>query len=557
MQQTQPPPQGAADAPQPVAPHGFLRRPEPRSLGDAARRRLILSGVLPLAIGRLEGDPLAATPETEADAAMLHGFGWLDDLAAVASPEARAMAQDRVLAWVRTPPDPAATASAWRPDIAARRLLRWVFHGGTLLPGLDRSASAPVFAAMHKHLEYLHLHAASATAGLPRIEAQAGRAIAAMSLRGAEGQARAALDALAEAAASLPALQDRNPEALLDATALLVWTQEVAAETATPLPDGIAQAIDATAPVLRALRHADGSLPRMHGGGPGAPGRLDHVLRAAQGAALAAPGLALGYARMARSRATLIFDAAPPPASPQAQACALGMEFTIARTPLIVACGSAAGFGPVWAAAARATACASTATVDGLSSARIDGGAMQAPRTVWAGGCGHDGKVTPPDCGPEHGGETAHLLAGHDGWRTSHGLTHLRELWLEPDGLSLRGEDSLAAVDRAGRDRLSRIHGHDAMAVALHFHLHPALGVGMAEDDVALSLPDGEVWRFRHDGTATLTLEPSVYFDPAVADPLPAWQIVLTAPMGGFARQIGWSLGRDGQGWTFARPRAS
>lgn len=542
---------------EPAQPHGFLRAPEPRSLGDARRGRLILGGQLRLADGTLTGDPFTQIAASDADSALLNGFGWLDDLAAVGTALARGLAQSRVLAWVRrnpvAPPDPSVAGPEWRPDVTGRRVLRWVFHGGTLLPGLDRPAASPVFASLHEQLGYLSRHAEAAPEGLARMEALAGLAIAALSLRGGEAHAEPALSALAIAAAE--GLQDgtlpgRNPEALLDAAALLVWTLEVAAEARHRVPPGIGHALSAALPVLRTLRHADGSLPRAHGGGAGSPGRLDHVLGAADGPQPAL-GLAMGFARMARGGATLILDAAPPPPGPGAQAASLGLEFTQGRMPIIVGCGSGAGFADPWPRACRATACASTLVLDGLSSARLGdrraGASLTAaPRTVWAGGVDAAGAVIPPDCGRAEDDGVAHLLAGHDGWRDSHGLTHLRELWLEPDGLSLRGEDSLAAVDEAGRTRFSEIARHEQLPLVLHFHLHPGVQAELRDGGVTLNLPEGEAWVFRHDGTAALSLAASVWFDPGSAAPVPTRQILLSAPMGGFARQIGWSLARQG-----------
>lgn len=540
-------PEEAAGTPR----HGFLRRPEARSTGDARRGRLILGGHLRLADGTLTGDPFAQMPASADDAALLHGFGWLDDLAAVGTALARSLAQSRVLGWIRrnpaAPPDPLVAGAEWRPDVTGRRVLRWVFHGGTLLPGLDRPAAAPVFASLHDQVAYLARHAGSAPDGLPRLEALAGLAIAAMSLRGTEAHAVPALLALAaaaEAALSGGTLPGRNPEALLDAAALLVWTQQVAAEAQQPVPAGIPRALQSVLPVLAALRHADGSLPRLHGGGPGAPGRLDAVL--GSGAVAPAPGLAMGFARMARGDTTLILDAAPPPAGARACAASLALEVTHGSTPILVACGSGAGFPAPWPLAARATACASTAVLDGLSSARLGQAAAltAGPRTVWAGACDSDGRVTAPDCGPADSAEVAHLLAGHDGWRESHGLTHLRELWLEPGGLALRGEDTLAAVDDAGRARFSEIGGHERLPVALRFHLHPAIAARLEGGAVVLTPQDGPDWTFRRDGAAGLSLAPSVWFDPGAVAPVVTRQIVLTAPMGGFARQIGWSLAR-------------
>ena len=67
-------------------------------------------------------------------------------------------------------------------------------------------------------------------------------------------------------------LRGRCPEALLTSLSLLGWVKATAAETGHPLPPEIDQAIADIAPILRALRHADGGLPRYHGGGRGAAG---------------------------------------------------------------------------------------------------------------------------------------------------------------------------------------------------------------------------------------------------------------------------------------------
>jgi uncharacterized heparinase superfamily protein len=61
--------------------------------------------------------------------------------------------------------------------------------------------------------------------------------------------------------------------------ALLVWAQEVAAEAGLDAPPKLTAIISEIAPILRALRHADGGLPSFHGGGRGAAGRLDRCLR--------------------------------------------------------------------------------------------------------------------------------------------------------------------------------------------------------------------------------------------------------------------------------------
>ena len=542
-----------------AAPRGFLRRPEPKAIGHAGRGEQIVSGELHLGGITLSGDFFAAdVPPTVA--AELNGFGWLDDLAAVGTPKARALAQDHVLRWLKKNRGPHAERIEWAPEVAGRRVLHWIFHAGMILPGLDRDGAEPYFRALDMHLNYLRDSWYESTDGLNRLEALAGLAIGAMSLRDRQAMAVPALIALAEEADAMGVgtlSEARAPESLLEAMALLVWAQEVAAETGLDSPAELTAIISEIAPILRALRHADGGLPSFHGGGRGAAGRLDRCLRAAEGAALPAHGLAMGYARMARARTTLILDAAPPPGGPaavRAHASTLAFELTVQRQPLIVNCGPGDGFGPLWAKAARATPCHSALCLAGLSSSLLNPNRQEGepdilterPGLVWAGDCDEMGNLTAPDFGPAHSPEPAHLLSGHDGWLASHGLTHLRELWLEPDGLSLRGEDSLAALDASAQIRLDQIRPEEGLAFDLRFHLHPEIEARMQDQQVHLTLPNGEGWLFTHDGVGEARLEASCLLDRTLAEPRPSRQIVISARLQGKAIQIGWTLAHSG-----------
>ncbi|MDO5605206.1 MAG: heparinase II/III family protein [Paracoccus sp. (in: a-proteobacteria)] len=581
-------------------PHGFTRRPEPRSLGSALRGQAITEDGLSLTGGNLGADPFASDAQDGASddlLAELHGFGWLDDLAAAGHVRARDCAQQWVLSWIAAHPLPVTAAAedaaaspagdsatgplppasgveagqqvtaavpipggdgpVWAADIAGRRLVRWIFHAGMILPGLDRAAAQPVFDAMHAHLGWLAR--ADAAPGQPRIEAQAGRAIAAMVLRGAAGHVAPALAALAGSAGDdldCAVLRGRCPEAALNCLSMLGWVKAVAADSGHDLPAPVTQAIERIAPVLRALRHADGGLPRFHGGGRGAPGRLDHSLRAADGPAVTAPGHPMGFARLARARATVILDAAPPaagPAASHAHASTLGLEFTAARHPVVVNCGSGRLFGPAWARASRATACHSTLCLSGLSSAKLlppDARGQERltllPQRVWAGECDAEGNLLPPDAPPAPLRQPATILAGHDGWDGTHGLTHLRELYLSADGDELRGEDTLAALDIAAQGRLEQVlaNAPDGIGFDIRFHLHPEVEPVPEGDLVRLILPGGEEWVFSHDLVAALRIEPSAWLETGLAAPQPTTQIVLAHRLDAQAVQIGWTFMR-------------
>ena len=258
-----------------VAPRGFLRRPEPKAIGHSGRGEQIVAGELHLGGITLTGDFFAADPPPTV-AAELHGFGWLDDLAAVGSPKARAIAQDHVLRWLRKYRVPHGDRVEWLPEVAGRRVLRWSFHAGMVLPGLDRDGAGPYFRALDLHLNHLRGSWYDAVDGIDRLEALAGLAIGAMYLRDRQPVATPALIALAEEADAMGVdtlAESRAPETLLEAMALLVWAQEVATEIGLDAPPELAAIISQIAPILRALRHADGGLPSFHGGGRGAAGR--------------------------------------------------------------------------------------------------------------------------------------------------------------------------------------------------------------------------------------------------------------------------------------------
>jgi uncharacterized heparinase superfamily protein len=138
----------------------------------------------------------------------------------------------------------------------------------------------------------------------------------------------------------------------------------------------------------------------------------------------------------------------------------------------------------------------------------------------------------------------------HDGWRRTHGLTHLRNLTLEDGGTLLRGEDALAAFTTEDRALLDTAYGRlpndTGLRYSIRFHLHPEVRarIDLGGTAVSLALPSGETWVFRHSCAAELSLKPSVYFDSRRLTPRATKQIVLSARMKGYGVVLGWSLSR-------------
>lgn len=524
---------------------GFASQPEPRSIGMVARGRqmvagnYLLGGVLVEAPGKSLWEAMPPDPAfTEA----AHGFAWMDDLAAAGDLAARSRAQDWVFGWIAA--YGTGKGPGWTPDLTGRRLIRWVNHALMVLSGQDRAASDAFFAALTRQTVYLSRRWKAAAPGLPRFEALTGLICAGLALDGLSGLVGPALSALArdcqtevDAEGGIPT---RNPEDLLDVFTLLTWAAQALIDSGRKPPPELVSAIERVAPTLRALRHADGGLARFHGGGRGLEGRLDHALAQSGVKPMAVTGLAMGFARLAARRTTVIVDAKAPPegrASSAAHASTLAFEMTSGRRPVIVSCGSGAPFGSEWRRAGRATASHSTLAIDGYSSSRLGTGDRLTDRAQAI-----PARLT-------QGADGQAVLVGHSGWALTHGLTHMRALDLSPDGRALSGQDTLGAFSNAERKRFDAVLSATRLkgvAFSVRFHLHPEVDaeIDMGGAAVSLGLRSGEIWVFRHDGTATLALEPSVYLEKGRLKPRATKQIVLSARVLDYACEVGWTLAK-------------
>ena len=544
---------------------GFVSQPEPRSIGSFARGRQMIAGNFLFAGFLVEGPDRAIwdlhVPDPSFEEA-LQGCTWLDDLAAVGDRPARERAQAWVFDWIARYGK--AKGPGWTPDLTGRRLIRLINHALFLLNGRDKTEAQAFFRTLGQQTLFLARRWRSASPGLPRVEALTGLIYASLALTGMEVHATAAAEALAaECSEEIDAeggIPTRNPEELLEVLTLLLWAADaMTAAGRTPLPAHLA-AIARIAPTLRALRHADGGLARFHGGGRGAEGRLDTALNATGTRAVARTGLAMGFARLHAGRTSLIVDAAPPPrgaASANAHASTLAFELTSGRWPVIVNCGSGAMFGPDWHRAGRATPSHSTLAIEGYSSSRLGPARSTGAATrTWL-------EETPSEAWMRPETDPArHALFGHDGYLITHGLTHIREMELAPDGNSLKGMDTLGAMTSADKARFETVFQADALRgipFQIRFHIHPEVDatLDMGGWAVSMALKSGEIWVFRFDGPVDLTLDPSVYLEKGRLRPRATQQIVLSGRLQAPIQQIGWTLAKaqDTPGANQGEPR--
>jgi len=141
---------------------GFQSQPEPRSVGLYARGRQLIAGnalfggqVVQLGAGSL-WDIVQPDPGQADD---IHGFRWLDDLAAVGDGAARVKAQGWLWEWIARYGN--GKGPGWSPDLTGRRLIRWINHALFLLSGRDKAQSDAYYAQVTAQTVFLSRRMAS------------------------------------------------------------------------------------------------------------------------------------------------------------------------------------------------------------------------------------------------------------------------------------------------------------------------------------------------------------------------------------------------------------
>ncbi len=530
-------------------PQAIVVHPEPRGTGLFARGQQMLAGNFLMAGELVQAPPGKVPFEATTPLAMdaLHGFDWLDDLAAVGDRAARGLAQTGLADWLAA--CRRGQGPGWTPGLVGRRLIAWLSHAVWLMQMQEKPQQDRFLRALAHHAAFLARRAHRAPDGLARIDAQSGLLYASVSLQGWDQRKASAMrDVLASAQGLVGAdggIPNRNPEDLLAIFARLAWAARLVVEQGGALSQDWLDLLGRCAGALRVLRHADGGLARFHGGGRGNEADLIAAVglydRLSSGQVQPPAARAMGYARLAAGRVSVLIDAAPPPAGEgagTAHASTLAFELTSNRRPVIVSCGDGRPFGPDWQRASRASASHSTLSLDGFSSSRFGGG--DRARLNLTDGPQNVG------CTFKHTTWSRVVALSHDGYLASHGLEHLRYLDLSADGRILTGEDMLVAAGKSGRKRFEEVRartGEDGVPFSVRFHLHPDLeaSVDMNGTAVSVVLRSGEIWVFRADGLP-VALAPSVYLEKGRLKPRGSLQIVLSLRATDYTTQVNWTF---------------
>ena len=434
----------------------------------------------------------------------LHGFAWLPPLSAAGGEAARTLATNLISQWIKR--NARYSEPAFLAAVLARRLINIFAHGRLVLSNSDMLWRSKVFVSLRDQSRLLARIAGEAPEGMPRFEAAAALALSGACLVDSPRRLEAGL-LLLETEIARQILPDgghisRSPEDLLHAYRLTTMVMDALTAIAHAVPEGVRNAHDRMAPMIRFFRHGDGALALFNGGQESDTRMIAGLLARdeVRGQPFAyAPHS--GYQRIAAGRTLLVMDCGKPPPdgfSADAHAGCLAFEMSAGTHRIVVNCGSASDVRrATWDSALRATAAHSTLTLADTSTGTVlrEGLArdLLGARLLGSVGAIETRRVETP-----HGWM---VEASHDGYVAPFGVRHERQLTLGPQGNALIGSDRLLPKDRSRSAALDFV---------VRFHIHPEVRVSPSQGgDVLLKLPNGDGWRFR--ASVPAVVEESVY----------------------------------------------
>jgi uncharacterized heparinase superfamily protein len=277
-----------------------------------------------------------------------------------------------------------------------------------------------------------------------------------------------------------------------------------------PIPDELSRVITRIFPLLRLLRHPDGTLALFNGVGYSCPA-LIHATFAYDN--LHKPPLQnaphSGYERVNQGIFSLIADVGKiSPKSHRGYAGCLSFECSVGPSRLVINCGTPSIAHLHDLIAPRLTAAHSTATLRDESSCIFATDSPTLPqvykRIIRSLG---DPVLQGPSSVPFTRETTLdgglRLTAIHDGYQTRFGINHQRSWYVSKNGDRLEGEDVFISDAQLPSGNLF---------TKIRFHLHPSVDVHNDPNSgqIRLILAHGAVWYFTAD-YGRVSVEESVF----------------------------------------------
>lgn len=501
-----------------------LQTSDPSLLSEIKSGHFGLDGMF-VEVGEGRASVFASPDADDSFNRVLLGFGWLRDMSARGDFNAQIETQQLVFEWIEEFSQ--AEGISCEPQVMASRITSFLSNSPLILRGIRKKRTRLFMRTLVQQIEQLYLQLNETPKGLPRLDVLSALVRAGLCLSRHEKLLLEAtpllLRELKEQVLPDGSHCSRNPGALLHILFEILPLKQCYTGRGKDVPEELDNAISAMIEMIRFFRMGDSSLARFNGHSTTPTNALATLLVQVgqqSESAISAPQIApdSGYCRLQDGPLVLLCDVgSPPPVNIDARAHAgcLSIELSVRHFALVVNAGAYMGEDETWRHYSRSTRAHSTLTVDNHSSGGfLDNGHLLGPHDVLIS------KIGP-----------LALKASHKGYESHFGLTHHRTCVLSHEGLRLSGTDRLK---RTSHDKSAA----DNVQFQIRFHLHPFIELAESDgDNLLLTLPDGEIWRFTARG-AKISVEDSIYLAYR-SGPKAIHQIILEGDAG-TAPKVSW-----------------
>jgi uncharacterized heparinase superfamily protein len=499
----------------------------------------IAAGRFPLA-GRIlecDGDsPFALELPSEEFAVRLHSFGWLRHMRLVDPEKAAQTSRFIVDDWLQSH-GRVIGGLAWRPDVAAQRIIAWLSHSPVVLKDADYPFYRRFLKSLAFQVRYLRHVADTTRDGEPRLRVRIALAMASIAMPATASRMRKAARNLDEEL-DRQILADgghcsRNPRAALDLLLDLLPLRQTYVNLGHDMPTQLIPCIDRIYPALRFFRHQGGELALFNGATYTLANELMSALRYDETGGAPFKALpSINYDRLAVKETVVLMDTGVLKAvdlSATASAGTLSIEISSGKNRFIVNSGRPRFAGEAMRQLSRTTAAHSVATLNDTSSSRISTSRFLGPIIV-----GGVKTVTVSRTERESGADG--LTASHDGYLKRFGLLYERDILVAATGNEIRGRerffrpnDPTGAIDKG--------------VAVVRFHIHPTIQLYRASsNETRLVAPDGEAWALTCVDVPVEEDEDVFFADPSGVRA--SRQLTLTMPLHTMP-EVQWSLVRQ------------
>lgn len=483
-------------------------------------------------------DILNGTISLEDRAEYYARFDWLRDVQNYGGTQARRFARDQIDSWMAR--HGRWSATGWRPDIMAHRLINLIFcfnwFGQSAADDFQQRLLKNI-AIQHKCLSIDWTRLTSKDDQLVALTALLVCQYALSALSddkplSSKYDNNRLIDLCIRHAEQL--IHDdgghisRQPETHFRMMQRLIECRTVLSQTAQPIPASLEQIIQKMGRIVKFWRKPDAGFAHFNFAGRITASEIDFMLSLSSpkgGIATHLPDT--GFARLSSARTLLLIDTGTDTSSEtENPAGRFSFELCVGAIPVIVNPGQRDNNIKLKQAFSQ-TAAHSTLSLDNHSSDRLGIGNKRAGQ--------HAMQTRTTEFNIGEAGEGQLVMASHDGFLNSHGITHTRQIFLASSGRDIRGSDNIIYSGRPGEIPRFAI---------IRFHLHPRISAAISNRQVFLKLPrTRNRWLFKAKG-AEMSLQPSVFFDGEIRQN--CQQIVLSVPVHDIQtigeRSVSWAI---------------